>query len=140
MRTNLNNPQPNPQPQPQSNYDFRQYRSKRGGRFRRNGYERPARVRVTEPVIQHNMDMNSTEIRFPNAPSEAMRKHMSQDLKWKWSSWNCCWYKRNARFVDNQEQDIAAEVMAEAQELVNRYREEMHAASTNQVEEGVMVS
>ncbi len=130
-----------------SNFDFRQFRG-RGRGYSRGEYHRPyrPRIRVTRPTIQVNEDFNSVEIRFPSKPSDAIRARMGKGTPeapgfgWKWNKIDCCWYKRNVRFIDGNETDISAQVMAEATELVNAFLSEMNDTARSAVEEGVMCS
>ena len=64
------------------------------GRSRRRWEPRPVR-RVAVITLAPNPAQNGLQIYFPGKPDETLRTEL-KGAGWRWSSWNVCWYHRNA--------------------------------------------
>lgn len=94
MRTNL---QKSPQPEPGSEAanNNREYRRRFRHRNRRERFERPPWIEVSEPTLSENEEHDGLELRFPGKPGDALLNEL-KGAGWRWSSFSGCWYaKRN---------------------------------------------
>lgn len=91
MRTNLQNPSNPSANNAENNHQYR----RRFHRNRRERFERPDWVTVTEPTLSENDEHDGLELRFPGKPDEAVLNEL-KNAGWRWSKFSGCWYaKRN---------------------------------------------